>query len=74
MCSHCTGGQRIMKETTADCCAQQGEDHFAMKIERFPLIDMRKELVSAVQWTYAPCLKPRNACSHPKYVFQTNFP
>lgn len=31
MYSHCLGAQRIMKETTADCCAQQGEDNFAMR-------------------------------------------
>lgn len=37
-----------MKETSADCWVHQGEDNFAIRvIERFPLIDMKKELISA---------------------------
>lgn len=31
MYSHCVSAQRIMKETSADSCAHQGEDNIAIR-------------------------------------------
>lgn len=73
MQSHCVSAQRIMKETSADGCVHQ-EDNFAIRcIERFQLIDVRKDLVSPMDQTLRGW-SPGNPVPIPKTFSQINCP